>query len=76
MSEVYDGGPAFPQGVTVGDVGKMEGGMSLRDWFAGQALCGFFANTDLTEIPNGDVATNCYVAADYMLRERAKAVRS
>ena len=36
MTEVKDGGPAFP--VPSEDSGP---GMSLRDWFAGQALIDF-----------------------------------
>lgn len=49
MSEktIKDGGPAFPTEATVfEDAGGYmrsagsAGGMSLRDWFAGQALCG------------------------------------
>ena len=37
---INDGGPAFP------DSGQADytGGMTLRDWFAGQALAGMDAN--------------------------------
>lgn len=39
-----DGGPAFPQTTTESYGGELavdvSGGMSLRDWFAGQALIG------------------------------------
>ena len=44
-NKLADGGPAFPQG-------HMEGphvnpsGMTLRDWFAGQALAGWSAIDD------------------------------
>lgn len=45
MSEINDGGPAFPVPDTVPDTVHTNGqveygspGMSLRDWFAGQAL--------------------------------------
>ncbi len=32
-----DGGPAYPQSATlIGQIPKDHGGMSLRDWFAGQ----------------------------------------
>lgn len=51
MQKINDGGPAFPQFEVVagerdghGDVidayTTAQGGMSLRDWFAGQALIG------------------------------------
>jgi hypothetical protein len=42
QTKIEDGGPAFPAAdfKAVGDVqiGTTKGGMSLRDWFAGQAL--------------------------------------
>lgn len=42
-TEQKDGGPAFPQSVPAGVIGHdcgphVEWGMSLRDWFAGQAI--------------------------------------
>ena len=68
MGKPNDGGPAFP-----GDVmSQTHEGMSLRDWFAGQALVSM---TDLvadneTSWPN--IAKYCYNAADTMLAEREK----
>lgn len=74
-----DGGPAFP---TLADVEYESGhaleldtsGMSLRDWFAGQALNGLIASIQpherLTDHPLA--AKNCYAVADAMLAERAK----
>ena len=41
MSSKGDGGPAFPN--------QFQGGMTLRDWFAGQALCG-----ELSVTPSAD----------------------
>ncbi len=51
-----DGGPAFPQhdlsGYGMGPVSSADGlrykvnGMSLRDWFAGQALCAMELKND------------------------------
>lgn len=47
--EINYGGNAFP--------GYGEGGMSLRDYFAGQALQGLLANNDVTVLPlQGDIA--------------------
>ena len=40
----YDGGPAFPKPGL--DHELRQDGMSLRDWFAGQALAGDMANAD------------------------------
>jgi hypothetical protein len=55
---IDDGGPAFPHGEIVQDmldeegrfvgnrVGQPSAGMTLRDWFAGQALQGTYANPE------------------------------
>lgn len=61
-----DGGPAFPTQNT------SEGyrGMSLRDWFAGQALAGCVAADD--ESPVGRIAADAYAFADAMIAERRK----
>lgn len=60
MIDKRGGGPAFPQG------GK--GGMSLRDWFAGQALAGMLANVE----SYCDDCQAAYEIADRMIAERAK----
>jgi hypothetical protein len=77
-----DGGAAFPipnERDQWGD-GIAEGsrGMSLRDWFAGQALAGQLANSsaicDGVGEPSvsGLFAKDAYALADAMLAERAK----
>lgn len=48
-------------------------GMSLRDWFAGQALSGMVACATL-HATNAEHAAIAYSLADSMLAERAKAV--
>lgn len=60
-----DGGPAFPvQQVANGTTTK---GMTLRDWFAGQALAGYIVE----QCPASDVAAeNAYKFADAMLAAR------
>lgn len=68
MSQKYDGGPAFP--VTTANF-ALAYGMTLRDWFAGQALAGLMA------YPGGSASTAERVAATYqiadaMIAERAK----
>lgn len=51
-------------------------GMTLRDYFAGQALMGFCVN--ISEIPYGDIvrwdriSQEAYEIADFMLKERVK----
>ncbi|MCO5092098.1 hypothetical protein [Bosea sp. (in: a-proteobacteria)] len=75
---IEDGGPAFPM---LGNVAHnsdwlTEPGMSLRDWFAGQAM------SRLLDTCRGDnfgvefvdhVAEHSYRVSDAMLRARAKA---
>lgn len=84
MSEIDDGGPAFPATVQGWNdrLSQSQNGMSLRDWFAGQAVAGIMAMVaanahDLPE-PKGAVgaAMEAYRLADAMLAERARAVRS
>lgn len=71
-----DGGPAFPQATMTGTFNDQPlvetyGGMSLRDWFAGQALAGLLAGDD-----EGGTwekwALSAYNAADAMLARRLK----
>jgi hypothetical protein len=65
MSDEHnDGGPAFPA-MTPG--GYCTPGMSLRDWFAGQALQGLIAQCNM---PNDIYARMSYSIADQMLRLR------
>lgn len=65
MTEPKDGGPAF-QDVPGG--GGFYTGMSLRDWFAGQALVGLI-NQHMSWDNN---SVDAYDMADAMLVERAK----
>jgi hypothetical protein len=65
-----DGGPAFPR--TVQHYNEyLEGrdGMSLRDWFAGQALLGMLNRTQYNETI---AASYAFKYADAMLAERNK----
>jgi len=91
-----DGGPAYPCSVRKienymdeGGYGRertvtvVQGGMSLRDWFAGQALAAWIASADAfndecrergssTRIGADDTAKTCYQYADAMLKARAE----
>jgi hypothetical protein len=72
MSAINDGGPAFPFPDIVnanGDVQSGCNGMSLRDWFAGQALAGLMTISYLP--PSGCVELAWY-AADKMIAAREK----
>ena len=66
MSARDTGGPAFPNNLP----GFSHDGMTLRDWFAGKALQGAWANG--VNWTSEDFARNCYAQADAMLAERAK----
>lgn len=71
-----DGGPAFAHNEKSHDGAHYQThpGMSLRDWFAGQALMGMLANGEPTiQLPTGFSTAQCaYEYADAMLRARAK----
>jgi hypothetical protein len=77
MSKIDDGGPAYPVSIgTQHDQYMAANGMSIRDWFAGQALAGL-AQTysaasfrDKWELHYTDVATHAYDFADAMLAAR------
>ncbi len=71
IQPINDGGRAFPSGQFSELTGQpingfFEPGMTLRDWFAGQALAGMIANSyyhDSGVIPLAD----CYNMADAVL---------
>lgn len=83
MSEkIKDGGPAFPrppftpmqghdQFAQAGFAATGHAGMSLRDWFAGQALAVMTAAPDYSKGPcDHAIADRAYVIADAMLKAR------
>lgn len=87
QTKINDGGPAFPHPDERGLMGEglREGsdGMSLRDWFAGQALVGLIAKspffdregengkpiTDMVQF-KADMSDSAYWYADAMLKAR------
>jgi len=80
MSTPKDGGSAFPMppfNCPNGDTDWGNSGMSLRDWFAGQALTGMLptikANSEDTLIHTSIpmAARFSYAIADAMLKARA-----
>ncbi|MCL2609791.1 MAG: hypothetical protein FWD94_07820 [Treponema sp.] len=71
MEERKDGGAAFPLGISVeGEEIPCNYGMSLRDWFAGQALVGVLAGLKPGEYPYGEIVRSCYLLADAMIWQR------
>jgi len=85
MADITNGGPAFPYGTRRYDGGnhyvgtEYAQGMSLRDWFAGQALAGLMAHPKCGMVgPGFEDRNNCaareaYALADALLAERSKA---
>lgn len=70
MTKPNDGGPAFPVVETDPVLGSRAcPGMTLRDWFAGQALRIAFDDRGHNATLN-DIARDAYDYADAMLRAR------
>ena len=67
MADINDGGAAFPAVAML----TSNRGMSLRDWFAGQALAGMLACPNVAA-PVAKYSQWAYQHADAMLAERAK----
>jgi hypothetical protein len=64
-----DGGPAFPMVVEEeGCITQFHRGMTLRDWFAGQALAGLV--TLEADCGTKGIAFDAYAYADAMLAVR------
>jgi hypothetical protein len=86
MTHENDGGPAFPGGAVVmhadgyaRSVPPRDGGMSLRDWFAGHALSGLLMSHPYMHRDNEfrkarvlGLANQSYQIADAMLVAREK----
>lgn len=92
MAQINDGGPAFPLAYTETNEHGVQfpfthPGMSMRDWFAGQALAGMVAGAHGSEVSMSGLmdaaaehgwpihtvcAKAAYGYADAMLAERAK----
>ena len=72
----HDGGPAFPQsdlsGYGIGPAERSNGGMTLRDWFAGQAIMGLCADPSNHVLfrSEDEAAESAYAIADAMIAAR------
>lgn len=74
MSKIDDGGPAFPVDLSI-ENGSNHQGMSLRDYFAGQALVGILGGRKLPldQAKPGsdrDMSVTAYEIADAMIAAR------
>ncbi len=69
------GGQAFPHSEQF-NIGngvyetRIKGGMTLRDYFAGQVLRDYFLTDN--SVTSEQIAEECYQIADAMLKERSK----
>jgi hypothetical protein len=74
--KIDDGGSAFARPMSHdgdgprADAFPAQDGMSLRDYFAGQALAGLLVNDTDTKIV--DTATDAYRIADAMIKARGQ----
>jgi len=63
--------PAFPMAVPE-NWDSIQDGMTLRDYFAGQALVGLLSRSDF--LRSKIIAENAYAYADAMLEERGEEI--
>ena len=75
MKEIQDGGPAFPnleytRHLREGERYELKNGMTLRDWFAGQAINNIRSVYDEDEYDQ--LSKQAYKIADALLAEREK----
>ena len=71
MSATNDGGPAFP----TQNGCRNDPGMTLRDYFAGQALQGIMSSGTAFNAPMNALASDCYKMSAAMLAAREKEVQ-
>ena len=67
---INDGGPAFPLINEHTHPTTINNGMTLRDYFAGQALASLLVSPNFTEASTKDIVERAFWFADAMLDER------
>lgn len=80
MSDINDGGPAFPvecywdgektSGIQTSAKSGWETGLSVRDYFAAKAMQAMLTNVNVAEAPNEKISEWSYAMADAMLNAR------
>ena len=71
---INDGGPAFPGLHPSKDCRYQDAGMTLRDYFAGQALAGILASANFGSTKDW-IGGKAYEAADAMLAAREEVTK-
>lgn len=66
--EPKDGGPTYPVQDFLDKYGHS--GLSIRDWFAGQALAGYLVDISSRPANREAMCFECYKIADEMLKVR------
>ena len=74
MTDTHDGGLAFPLVIEEeGCIPQVHKGMSLRDWFAGQALAGLLCGRHGDDFGDDwDIGADAYGVADAMIAARSE----
>ena len=73
---INDGGPAFPNVPSDPLYQSWDQGMSLRDWFAGQAMTAIIGNVYCTpDTTFKEISGRAYAQADAMLAARKEDAR-
>lgn len=69
MSDMIQGGPAFPNEGGEGSALHSWPGMTLREYYAGQALAGLLAAGALDQFIPAGIARRSFELADEMIKE-------
>lgn len=73
--KIKDGGAAFPQISELGDIAVTSPGMTLRDWFAGQALVGIINACALDTRRDGERTENMFARKAFSIADAMIAAR-
>ena len=76
MEKAKDGGPAFPCRTKrpFGEAELYTTGISMRDYFAGQALAGLLADPTTHDMTQDAISGACFSQADSMIRIGSKEI--
>jgi hypothetical protein len=75
MSTEHNGGPAFPLSTSSGS-NESVNGMSLLDYFAGQALAGLLSDATISGVTPDGYAESSYDYVESMIAESNKRNRN